>query len=153
MRKQWFAVTMLAVGLSVVACGDSAAPLQLENIEDVEYHPSLGVNLSAMTVTQSGVYYLDEVVGTGALAESGAEVTVEYQLRYRSGQVGDPGNAPFTFTMDDLGTAIEGFHEGIRGMRVGGQRKFLVPPLLGYGTRGPTGILIFDVEVTSVVAP
>jgi FKBP-type peptidyl-prolyl cis-trans isomerase FkpA len=51
--------------------------------------------------------------------------------------------------------AIDGFDEGVLGMRVGGQRRIVVPPALGYGDRGygaipPNAYLLFELELLSV---
>jgi hypothetical protein len=152
-RASLFAVA-LAVGLS--ACGDSTGPT-IEVIEDVVFHESLGVDLDAMTRTSSGLYYENLVVGDGAEAVSGSEVAVEYLVRLRTGAFVDSneGGAPFTFAIDG-GGVYEGFNEGVRGMRVGGKRKLVVPPdLVNAATSsGLYGrILVFDVELLEIVEP
>ena len=136
--------------LLVGACDSGTEPLRLERIEDVTFDASLEVNLAEMTRTDSGLYYQDIVEGEGALAESGAQVNVRYLLRYRNGFTQDEGEFPFTL---DSGASIAGFNEGVKGMRVGGERKLVVPPELGYNQPGPNGILIFDIELLEVVAP
>ncbi|MEX2467708.1 MAG: FKBP-type peptidyl-prolyl cis-trans isomerase [Gemmatimonadota bacterium] len=141
-----------AVALAATACGDSStAPLGFEVIEDVEFHESLDVDLSEMTKAASGLYYQNLVVGEGEIAAAGSDVAVHYLLRLRNGQQVETtvGGDPITFIVDQDGI-IPGFSEGVRGMRVGGERKLVIPPQLAYGTRGPEGILIFDIELVSV---
>jgi FKBP-type peptidyl-prolyl cis-trans isomerase len=142
------------VAVAAAACSESTEPAQFEVIEEVEFHVSLGVDLQAMTRTASGMYYQDLVVGDGALAEPGSEVSVYYVGRYRSGETFDSnvGRTALTFVVDE-GGIIDGFNEGVRGMRVGGQRKIVIPPELAYGTPGPRGIMIFDIELADVQAP
>lgn len=149
MRKQWMRGVALGVALmGAAACSETTTPLEYERIEDVVFHESLDVDLADMTRTESGLYYQDLAVGDGATAEAGAEVRVSYLLRFRSGETVEAGEFPFTV---DAGGVIPGFNEGVRGMRVGGERKLVIPPALAYGTRGPQGILIFDVELLEVV--
>jgi len=140
-------VAVLAAG-----CGsDAVAPLAFEQIEDVTFHESLGVDLSLMTVTSSGLYYQDIVVGEGALAGPGDEVGVHYRVRMRTGTQLDAsdGITPWVFRIN-VSNVYLGFNEGIRGMRVGGQRKLILPPQLADNIRGPEGILVFDVELVEI---
>lgn len=146
MLKRWGWGVAFGAALVLGACSDSTGPV-FERIETALFHESLNVDLDAMTRTESGLYYQDLVVGDGALAEPGSEVTVAYLLRYRSGATVESGE--FTFEID-AGESIAGFNEGVRGMRVGGERKLVVPPELAYARRGPEGILIFDIELLSV---
>jgi FKBP-type peptidyl-prolyl cis-trans isomerase FkpA len=145
----------MVVALAAAGCGSDSPtePLPFEQIDEVEFHESLGVDLTAMTVTESGLYYQDLVVGDGAEAESGSEATVEYLVRLRNGAGLDSTTVrgPLTFTVGDPGY-YAGFNEGVLGMRVGGERKLVVPPQLADGVRGPGGILIFDIELTEVEA-
>lgn len=144
---------VLAVAWVAAGCGSDSPtePLPFEEIDEVEFHESLNVDLSAMTVTESGLYYQDLVLGDGELAESGSEVSVHYRLRLRSGQQVESSfdGVPITFTIDQS-NIIDGFNEGVHGMRVGGERKLILPPQLAYGVRGPEGILIFDIELMEV---
>ena len=119
-----------------------------------------------MTRTASGLQYEDTVVGSGATARAGSEVTVHY-----TGWLHDPAapqqrgskfdsskdrNDPFRF---DLGArmVIAGWDEGVQGMQVGGQRRLVIPADLGYGAEGagggvipPNATLLFEVELLAI---
>jgi len=62
---------------------------------------------------------------------------------------------PFAFTLG-AGQVIAGWDEGVKGMKVGGRRKLVLPPQLAYGEGGappaipPGATLVFDVEVLKV---
>lgn len=106
----------------------------------------------------------DITVGTGATAAVGDTITVHYVLRLSDGtliqdsrQGGGPrGGPPATFPLVP-GGLIEGWIQGIPGMRVGGKRKLTIPPSLGYGDNPPAGsgiprnaTLVFEVELISI---
>lgn len=116
----------------------------------------------AMTTTPSGLQYEDTVAGTGAEAARGMQVAVHYTgWLYNDGQQGAKfdssrdRNDPFIFGLG-LGMVIQGWDEGVQGMKVGGQRTLIIPPGLGYGARGAGGVippnatLKFDVELLNV---
>ena len=142
----------LALALTVAGCG-STEPI-VEVVEDVVFHESLGVDLDAMTRTASGLYYLDVVEGDGTEAVSGSDVAVEYLVRLRTGAFVDSneGRDPFEFTID-AGGVYQGFNEGVRGMRVGGERKLVLPPDLVNDPSLAGRILVFDVELLDVLEP
>jgi FKBP-type peptidyl-prolyl cis-trans isomerase len=107
----------------------------------------------------------DEVVGTGSEAVSGRQVTVHYTGWLYDASRGDKkgqkfdssrdSNRPFTFALG-RGQVIQGWDEGVAGMKVGGRRTLTIPPDLGYGAQGAGGVippnatLVFDVELLDV---
>jgi len=108
----------------------------------------------AMT-TQSGLKYEDTVVGTGASPAIGDEVTVHYTGTLEDGTKFDSSldrGQPFKFKIG-VGQVIRGWDEGVLTMKVGGKRKLVIPPQLGYGARGAGGVippnatLVFEVEL------
>ncbi len=112
--------------------------------------------------TESGLQYWDIVVGTGAVAKEGDRVRVHYTGWLSTGKKFDSSvdyGRPFTFALGN-GEVIQGWDEGIAGMKVGGKRQMRIPPELGYGAAGtPDGTipanatLIFDVQLLSVQEP
>lgn len=109
-------------------------------------------------ITASGLRITDLVVGTGAEASSGQTVVVHYRGTLEDGRQFDASydrGTPFSFPLG-AGRVIKGWDEGVQGMKVGGKRKLVIPPDLGYGTRGAGGVippnatLIFEVELLEV---
>ena len=109
-------------------------------------------------VTASGLKIIDLVVGTGDVASSGQTVAVHYRGTLEDGTQFDASydrGTPFEFPLG-AGRVIKGWDEGVQGMKVGGQRKLVIPPDLGYGSRGagrvipPNATLIFEVELLEI---
>lgn len=108
-----------------------------------------------IVTTESGLQYVDLVVGTGRTAELGDTATVHYTGWLADGSTFDSSrtrNEPFSFRVG-AGRVIKGWDEGVLGMKVGGKRKLIIPPDLGYGARGagnvipPNATLTFEVEL------
>ncbi len=104
----------------------------------------------------------DIAKGSGATATAGQTVSVHY-----TGWLHDPAapeakgrkfdssrdrGDPFSFPLG-AGHVIQGWDQGVAGMKIGGQRRLTIPPELGYGARGAGGVippnatLVFDVEL------
>ena len=98
----------------------------------------------AFTTTASGLQFEDTVVGSGAEARPGRNVTVHYTgWLYENGEQGakfdsskDRGE-PFIFPLGG-GMVISGWDEGVQGMKEGGTRTLIIPPHPGVG-RGRRG--------------
>lgn len=106
----------------------------------------------------SGLVYEDVAVGSGTMADPGLTVSVHYTGRLADGTKFDSSldrGTPFSFQLGS-GQVIQGWDQGIKGMRIGGKRKLTIPPDLGYGARGAGGVippnatLVFDVELLDV---
>jgi hypothetical protein len=120
---------------------------------------ALGGELSAATerTTASGLRITDLEVGTGDEATAGNTVVVHYRGTLENGKEFDAsyGRGPFSFPLGG-GRVIKGWDEGVAGMKVGGKRRLVIPPDLGYGARGAGGVippnatLIFEVELLQV---
>ncbi|MCW7487679.1 FKBP-type peptidyl-prolyl cis-trans isomerase [Leptospira meyeri] len=100
---------------------------------------------------------IDLVVGKGEEAFSGSYVTVHYVGRLTNGTKFDSSrdrNRPFEFNLG-AGEVVKGWDKGVKGMRVGGKRKLIIPPELGYGSKKvgnipPDSTLIFEVELLKI---
>lgn len=107
-------------------------------------------------VSNSTLRYLDLVVGTGSAAEICRGAAVRYVGRVGTGAAFDstPSDTVFKFT-PGLSNIIPGFAEGVLGMRVGGKRRVIIPPALGYGNAQngpipPNSTLTFDITLVRV---
>lgn len=116
----------------------------------------------------SGVEYVDQVIGKGAKVRAGMQIRVHYTGWLKTGTKADgmpikgkkfdssrTRGRPFPLTFGPQAGVIQGWKEGLKGMRVGGRRLLVIPSRLGYGRRGfgrtipPNSDLVFDVEVVS----
>jgi peptidylprolyl isomerase len=108
--------------------------------------------------TGSGLKYVDMKIGTGPSPQTGQTAVVHYTGSLTSGRKFDSSkdrNEPFRFPIGQ-GRVIKGWDEGVASMKVGGMRKLIIPPELGYGDRGagsvipPGATLIFEVELLGI---
>ncbi len=111
--------------------------------------------------TPSGLRYIDEVIGSGATPAADATVTVNETTWLANGHKVESTfdrNRPYTFPL--MQPALAGLAEGVSTMHIGGKRRLIVPPELGYGASPVPGApggtipanstLIIDVELLSV---
>lgn len=120
---------------------------------------------SKMDAKLNELQKIDNKVGAGAEAIKGTSVVVHYTgWLYAPAAPDHKGtkfdssrdrNEPFVFPLGG-GRVIRGWDEGVAGMKVGGQRTLIIPPDMGYGSRGAGGVippgatLVFDVELLDV---
>ncbi len=151
MRKWLGLITILAAA----ACSGSE-----ETVTDPvdtgppTFAPELGINLDNMNRSQTGLYWEDVQVGEGTEVIPGMLLTLHFTgwlpdgTQFDTSRDGDP----FEF-VSGLQRVISGFDEGTQGMKVGGIRKLVIPPFLGYGPFGqaplipPNSWLVFEIEV------
>lgn len=105
-----------------------------------------------------GLEIYDEKVGTGAEAKAGQTIQAHYVGTLVNGTKFDSSvdrGQPFEFTLG-VGQVIQGWDLGIQGMKVGGTRRLVISPDLGYGARGagnlipPNSTLVFEVQLIAV---
>jgi FKBP-type peptidyl-prolyl cis-trans isomerase len=110
-------------------------------------------------ITASGLGIIEVAEGNGPVAKAGDNVAVNYTGKLADGTKFDSSydrNEPIQFPLG-AGHVIKGWDEGIAGMKVGGKRKLIIPPDLGYGATGtpggpipPNATLYFDVELMAI---
>ena len=109
-------------------------------------------------IMENGLIIEDKVIGEGVVAEKYSIATVHYTGRLEKGKQFDSskqiGREPLRFTLG-VGQVIKGWDQGIIGMKVGGQRKLIIPPHLGYGDQDigvipPNSTLIFNIELIEI---
>ena len=113
----------------------------------------------AVIRTSSGLQYIDLVVGLGVPVTAGQTVSVHYVGSRQNGDVFDTSltrGTPFEFTLGQ-GDVIQGWDEGVAGMREGGRRRLIIPADMAYGENPggglPGGTLVFDVQLLSASIP
>lgn len=105
----------------------------------------------------AGLVTTDAVVGSGAEAKEGDTLEVYYSGSYTNGTIFDSNissGTPITVVLGET-AVIEGWQQGLLGMKVGGKRTLTIPPSLGYGDKAhneipANTILVFQVELVSV---
>jgi FKBP-type peptidyl-prolyl cis-trans isomerase len=116
------------------------------------------MNLAALTQMASGLSVQDLEIGDGEEATRGRRVVVHYTGWFLDGEKFDSSvdrGETYSIPLGE-GRVIAGWDEGIAGMKVGGWRRLVIPPELGYGERGsppvipPSSTLVFDVELLDV---
>jgi peptidylprolyl isomerase len=169
-RKRSAGVLALVVGLGLVATvaaacggnGDEASPTPSASLT-----PSVSGTQAAggppavsgePTTTASGLQFIDIKVGDGNSPQTGQTVVVHYTGWLAGGTKFDSSvdrGQPFSFIIG-TGKVIKGWDEGVATMKVGGKRRLIIPPELGYGAGGYPPIipgnaqLIFDVELLEI---
>ena len=118
--------------------------------------PLGSAEIGVSQVTSSGLNITELALGDGQEATPGTKVSVNYKGELDNGKEFDSsyGRGPFEFSLG-AGMVIKGWDEGVAGMKVGGKRKLVIPPELGYGSRGigpipPNSVLTFEVELLGV---
>ncbi|MGW8282103.1 MAG: FKBP-type peptidyl-prolyl cis-trans isomerase [Gemmatimonadota bacterium] len=111
-----------------------------------------------MQRTPSGLYFQDLVEGTGLAAREGHVVSVHYTGWLPTGDKFDSSvdrGEPYSFQLGRR-DVIAGWEEGIKGMRIDGVRRLVIPPDLAYGARGrpgaipPNAYLVFEIELLDI---
>lgn len=154
------ALALLAFGCSRGQTDDATdtaaaepAPVQM----DTEFADVLDIDLDSMTRTPSGLYYEDIEPGSGLAARDGHIVDTHYTGWLTTGEEfgTSRGGEPYSFQLGRH-QVPRGIEEGVTGMRIGGVRRLVVPPSLGYGARGqpptipPSATLVYEIELLDI---
>jgi FKBP-type peptidyl-prolyl cis-trans isomerase len=127
--------------------------------------PATEPSMTASNSPPATLVITDVKTGTGAAIQAGQTAVVHYTgwlfapgAHDQKGKKFDSSrdrNEPFSFGVGG-GEVIRGWDQGVLGMQVGGQRRLIIPPDLGYGARGAGGVippnatLVFDVELIQI---
>lgn len=147
-------VVLIAVSLTVLAWKNPFPPVSIGGGENSASNTAATAEPAA---SPQGLQVQDLVVGTGAEAKAGESITVDYEGTLTDGTVFDSSKThgtPFTFVLG-AGQVIQGWDQGVLGMKVGGKRKLVIPPELAYGSKGqgpipPNATLSFTIDLLSV---
>ena len=148
-------IVIAVVSLTIWATGQTEAPAKKAPMRNPTTGPTKVTGEG--TKTASGLQYWDIKAGTGAVAQTGHKVKVDYTGWLTNGKKFDSSvgtGHPFEFMLG-AGQVIKGWDEGVAGMKVGGKRQLHIPPDLAYGAKGYPGVippdstLVFDVELVS----
>jgi FKBP-type peptidyl-prolyl cis-trans isomerase len=142
--------------LSAACVGEDTTAPVVEDPAKLTYAAALNVRIADMTRTSTGLYYLDVAQGTGPVVAAGDRIAVQYTGWLANGTMFDTSRDdgvayPFRLGRSEV---IAGWDEGLVGMRVGGRRRLVIPPSLGYGSTGngpipPNAVMVFDVEIVN----
>ena len=118
----------------------------------------LGPDAQGFYKSSTGLKFKDLKKGKGPRPEQRRTVVVHYTGWLTNGKKFDSSldrGKPFEFVLG-AGQVIKGWDEGVAGMQIGGKRRLIIPPQLGYGQGGagnaipPNATLIFDVQLLGV---
>lgn len=152
---RYLACLLLTVALSsCLTSPDKCVITEPSNPAAETFDPSLGVDLSQMTKTASGVYEQDVVVGNGQELTTPAIIEVYYVAYLPNGTIVDQ-SLQRSFTFDLRTDTAEGVIEGMIGMKVGGRRLLVVPSNLALGPCGkgpvpPNSTVVYEFELLAI---
>ena len=164
-----FAATAALAALLMAACSRSEKPASEAAPAPAAEVAAAEATTAPATPTPSGsetmdLQKTDLAPGTGAEISSGQTALVHYTgwlydaaAPENKGKQFDSsvGGEPFEFPLG-AGRVIAGWDQGVVGMKVGGKRRLVIPPVMGYGERGAGGVippnatLVFDVELVEI---
>lgn len=150
--RRLIALAVLPAVLLIGACGDEKKEPAASSAAS---EPSSACP-EGQTELTGGLCYVDTKVGDGPEAKKGDVLNMNYVGKLEDGSIFDQSSGePLQFKVG-TGSVIQGWDEGIPGMKVGGKRTLTIPPDMAYGESGyppvipPNATLIFDVELVSI---
>lgn len=148
---------ILGAILALAGCGTDITGSQEgqeEVIEETTFAPSLGIDLSRMTRLPSGVYIEDLVEGTGEGLALGNTARLSFTGWLRTGVQFTQGEVRFFLGNSEV---IAGYELGVMGMKAGGVRRIVIPPVLAFGPAGsgtvpPGAIVVYRTTLLEIVS-
>lgn len=164
MRTTWISLAVLflvtGLGVGVIAFWEGTHPSKDASQQTTPTQTSAGTPLQNFTpmATVNSLQITDTQVGSGAAVTANSTVTVAYTGAVAAtGKIfqssSDNGGQPYTSPVNGF---IKGFQEGLIGMKVGGQRRVLIPAADAYGANSPSpdipanSALVFDITLVAV---
>jgi len=157
-----YVLILIFIGFGVwlfVRKGDNAPENIIISPSTTPTPPPAGGSENQIIKMDNGLEIQDLKIGTGAEVRSGQALAVNYLGTLADGAKFDSSydrGEPFQFILG-AGDVIQGWDLGLVGMKVGGKRKLIIPPSLGYGSQNignglipPNSTLIFEVELLAV---
>ncbi len=141
--ERFIVVMLLLVAVAIPACSQNETKSGGEQPATGQAPKADKAPAAGMITTPSGLAYQDLVPGSGPTPTAGKLVRVHYTGWLQDGTKFDSSmdsGQPFEFPIG-TGQVIPGWDEGVMTMKVGGKRKLVVPPQLGYGARGAGGVI------------
>lgn len=152
-------ISVLVAVLTLVTTASSAMAWPHKEDKDKDSKQQvvypLGPDAEGYFTSSTGLKFRDLKKGEGQRPRNGQTVVVHYVGWLTNGQKFDSSvdrGQPFEFVVG-AGNVIKGWDEGVKGMHIGGERRLLIPPKLGYGSAGsgdsipPNSTLVFDIQL------
>ncbi len=156
-KKLILLLRITSVILLVAGLGSCFNNNEYEENEDERIRAFLKDNDIDVDPTESGLYYVELIEGTGQAPVEGDTVEIYYTGYLLSGSIfsSDLSGDPFSFVVGE-GTVIQGMDEGITYMNEGGEAMLVIPSWLGYGSTGKYPIpgytpLVYEISLESVI--
>lgn len=158
-KNKWIAVVVAIIIAAFFFGGVFLYSFNSKSTEPITSTTMTKTNMNTnITTSPEGLIIDEQRLGTGETAVAGKTVSVNYLGTLEDGTKFDSSydrGQPIVFTLG-VGQVIQGWDQGVAGMKVGGKRRLVIPAALAYGDRGagalipPGATLVFDVELVAV---
>ena len=140
---------LLILGVSATHAATAQQTTTSDPVRSATFAPNLHIALDSARRLESGAYILDLTTGTGSALSTEGPVTLQFSVWLPNGTQIQPLTPPVAHTLG-VGTLLEGVEQALVGMKIGGRRRIILPPSLGYGDKatGPVpanSVLVIDV--------
>lgn len=153
--RRWTAGIVVLLSAPAVLPAQELRLKPMMPMAGVQLSPALGIPTDSLALVGRGVYVRDVHVGNGATVDSTSEISLHFVGMFTSGETFTAtSQTPYRFQMG-TGAVINGWEDGLLGMRVGGRRQLVIPPFLAYGGEAYGRIpadatLVFDITLVEL---